>query len=157
MTPTAEGLVIPLRSPCRHCGCVSGIIRVRSGQNTVWCALCGAYAGYNAPKTDTGEEPRSVSTVRAGITCRVRGQVLARARRRCELCATDLDDVPAWHVAHLLSVDSALEDGLPDEAINSPANLAAFCEECNLGYKDDVDPILWLTIMRRRLLRGGLR
>lgn len=153
MTSPVDGLVIQLRAPCWHCACTSGIIRVKSGQNSVYCSLCGCYAGYNAPKTETGEEPRSVSTVRAGITCAVRGQVLARARRRCELCATDLDDVPAWHVAHLLPIPVALEEGLPDDVINGPANLAAFCEECNLGYKDIVDPVLWLVIMRRRLRR----
>lgn len=152
MTFPVDGLLIALREPCQ-CSCESGIVRVRSGQNCVFCSLCGRYAGYNAPKTETGEEPRSVSTVRAGITCAVRGQVLARARRRCELCATDLDGVPAWHVAHLLPIPVALEEGLPDDVVNSPANLAAFCEECNLGYKDIVDPVLWLVIMRRRLRR----
>jgi len=151
MADDVDGLVITLRSPCTHCGHDKGIIRVRSGQNSVYCVLCSDYAGYNAPKTETGERTRSVSTVRAGITCKVRAAVLARARRRCELCGLDLDQAPAWHVEHLLTIEHALAIGLPDEIINSEKNLAAFCEECNLGYKETVDPILWLVILRRRL------
>jgi hypothetical protein len=145
-----DGLVIPLRSPCAHCGCGKGIIHVRGGQNSVACLDCSRYA-YNAPKTETGQRCRSVSTTRAGITPTVRAAVLARARGRCELCGTDLLEVPGWHVAHLLPVEVAFGEGLPDEIINSAANLAAFCEECNLGYKEIVDPVLWLVIMRRRL------
>lgn len=147
----ADGLVVPLRAPCSHCGGEKGVIRVRGGQNSVYCLLCSKYAGYNAPRTETGQRRRSVSTVRAGITPKVRAAVLERARGRCELCAADFRDVPSWHVAHLLAVDVAYDEGLPDAVINSPANLAAFCEECNLGYKDVVDPVLWLVIMRRRL------
>lgn len=143
-----DGLVIDLRAPCTCTG-TKGVIKVRGGQNCVYCLLCGHYAGYNAPKHETGERPRSVSDY--DVSPKERARVLERARGRCELCGVDLAAVSVWHVEHLLPREIALKEELPVKIVNSEKNLAAFCEECNLGYKDLIDPILWLVIMRRRL------
>lgn len=140
-----------MRQPCREAFCrgLKGKIFVRGGQNTVRCLICGTYAGYNAPKTETGQRRRNVSTVR-NVTPSARAEVLVRARGRCELCAVELPPL-GWHLAHLFPRRLAIEENIPDEVTNGPKNLAAFCEECNLGYKDMVDPLLWLVILRRRL------
>lgn len=139
-----------MRDPCKACGEEKGRIEQRSGQDCVFCSQCGKFA-YNAPRVETGRKQRSVSTVHEGIRPSVRYLVLERARGRCELCGiTDT----ILHVSHLLSVKDGLKEGFTEAQLNREANLAAFCENCNLGQGEaSVEPILWLALMRRRLAR----
>lgn len=119
---------IALRRPCR-CGWEFGRVEERNGQNTVRCEACGTFQ-YNAPKTETGERQRTVSTVHAAITPKVRARVIERAKARCELCGAN----GILHVGHVLSVKDGMAQGLDEQTINGADNLIACCEECNLGF-----------------------
>src|SRR3990167_860876 len=121
-----------MQAPCVRCGFVDGRIEQRSGQNCVFCLGCGRMC-YNAPKTETGEIQRSVTTVHNGIKPSQRTRIILRANARCELCGLGQADGVILHVGHALSVDAGLEFGLTEAVINSDANLLAMCEECNLG------------------------
>lgn len=137
----------PLREPCQRCGNGIGRIEPRSGQDCVFCASCGRFA-YNAPRVETGRAPRTVATVHEGIRPKTRWAVLARANGRCELCGA----IGTLHVSHLLSVKDGLDNGFTEQQLNTAENLAAFCEECNLGQgRTSVPPVLWLALMRKRL------
>lgn len=129
-----------LRSPCKKCGHTLGRIAPTNGQNVVRCAECDTWAGYNAPKTETGEKPRSVQTCHESIRPKTRAVVLMRANGHCELCGKSIADSPV-HVGHLLSVKDGFERGLSDAEINGEENLAAFCEECNLGMGKETVPL----------------
>jgi 5-methylcytosine-specific restriction endonuclease McrA len=134
-----------LREPCRWCGePEAGTISQVNGQAVVRCAACGK-ANYNAPRTETGERQRSVSTVHEAIKPKTRSQVLIRAGRHCELCGKPVEATMGLHVDHLLSVDDGLAQGLTETQLNHIENLAAFCEECNLGKGRTTLP-LWLVI-----------
>jgi uncharacterized Zn finger protein len=50
-----------MRSPCSACGCGDGVVQRKGLQDVVRCAKCGR-ACYNAPRTETGERPVTVST-----------------------------------------------------------------------------------------------
>src|SRR5690348_2949817 len=129
-----------LRNPCKKCGHEFGRIVPTGGQNVVRCAACDAYANYNAPKTETGEKPRSVSTCHESIRPKTRTLVLMRANGHCELCGRPVAECNI-HVGHLLSVKDGFERGLSDAEINHEENLAAFCEECNLGMGKETVPL----------------
>lgn len=130
-----------MREPCRRCQHAGGRIEPRNGQDCVFCAACGAFC-YNAPRTETGREVRSVSTVHAAIKPKQRARVLVRAHGLCEICHKA---GAALHVGHFLSVEEGLKLGLTDQQINSDDNLAAICDECNLGMGSDPVPI-WLLV-----------
>lgn len=137
-----------MRTPCPGCGSSFGILEQKSGQNTIHCANCGRHC-YNAPKTETGEKPRSVSTVHASIRPKDRVEIIERATGRCELCGTS-DAI--LHVGHILSVDDGLGIGFTELELNDPANLAAMCEECNLGLgKLSISPRLYIALLKKRL------
>lgn len=136
-----------LREPC-SCGGTAGIIKPAGGQDCAYCLTCGTFA-YNAPRVETGRKQRTVSTVHEGIRPSVRYVVLARANGRCELCGAGETTL---HVSHLLSVKDGMAQGFTEADLNKAANLAAFCEECNLGQGGgSVEPLLWIALMRRRL------
>lgn len=124
-----------LRKPC-PCGGAEGEIETRNGQDCVFCSACKRFQ-YNAPKTETGRAVRTVSTVHEGINPKRRARVLLRANRHCELCGHEGN----LHVGHLLSVNAGVRGGLTDAEINSEENLAAMCEECNLGLNDECVPL----------------
>lgn len=63
--------------------------------------------------------------------------MLLRANRTCELCGAS----GLLHVGHLLSVKHAIAAGLNDDEINGDENLAAMCEECNLGLAEEPVPL----------------
>jgi 5-methylcytosine-specific restriction endonuclease McrA len=146
-----------MREPCRFCGePESGTVSRVNGQAVVRCGSCER-AVYNAPRTETGEQQRSVSTVHAGIKPKLRSRVLIRAGRRCELCGKPVEATAGLHVDHLLSVEDGLAQGLTEQQLNHIENLAAFCEECNLGKGRTTLP-LWLVvaiIKARTTLDGG--
>lgn len=140
-----------LREPCRYCSNATGHIEIRGGQNCAFCDQCGRFA-YNAPKVETGETRRSVSTVHAGIRNSQRAIVIERARGLCELCATDVS--PSWHISHMLSVDDGIEDGFTEAQLNLASNLLRLCEECNLGQgKKSYDPKLYRALCIRWIRR----
>jgi 5-methylcytosine-specific restriction endonuclease McrA len=120
---------ITMREPCKGCGESIGVVVEVNGQDTVRCAECNRYAGYNAPRTETGRRPRSVSTVHAAIRPKQRSRILERAHARCEVCGARGD----LHVGHILSVSLGLQYGVPDRELNDDENLIALCPECNLG------------------------
>lgn len=120
-----------MRAPCRFCGCPNGTLKPSGGQDCVYCIGCGKHA-YNAPRTETGKEKRSVTTVHEQIKPKMRIRVLERANFQCEFCGAHGVTV-ILHVDHLVPVKIALEDGWTDQQINHEDNLVAACEECNLG------------------------
>jgi 5-methylcytosine-specific restriction endonuclease McrA len=125
-----------MREPCRRCDCSAGYIETRNGQDCVFCSACGKHS-YNAPKTETGREARSVSSVHNGIKPKQRSRIIERATGRCELCGAKGN----LHVGHLVSVVYGVAKGLTDSEINSDENLAAMCDECNLGIGANPVPL----------------
>lgn len=144
-----------MRQPCPNCETPYGRVETRNGQSCVYCANpgCGRWV-YNAPRTETGERQRSVSTVHEAIKTRTRAQVLLRAGSRCELCGVGID-ATVMHVGHLISVEDGLKEGLTDQVLNHQENLAAMCQECNLGIGKDSTPLR--TLLRVTALRLGVR
>ena len=138
-----------MRAPCLDCGCSDGRIDRRGEQNCVFCSGCGRFA-YNAPKTETGDAPRTVTRVHNGIRPKQRARLLLRAYGRCELCG----GVGPLHIGHLLSVEEGLALGLTELELNSDDNLATLCEECNLGLGSiSVTPGLYVALLMRRRSR----
>lgn len=139
---------ILLRIACQHCGGTGGMVSVVNGQNVVRCGDCSRFQ-YNAPKTETGEKPRTIESAHAGIKPSVRMRILERATGRCEICGSDKN----LHVGHLVSVQDGMDLGLSDRELNSDANLAAMCEACNLGLGSlSITPRLYVALLRRRML-----
>lgn len=121
--------LIEMRSSCRECGGELGRIDTRGGQDVVFCAGCGKWAGYNASKAETGREVRSLRT-RGRIKPKQRARILERDNATCVLCHradVELD------VGHLISVKEGREQGLSDAELDSDPNLAAMCQPCNSG------------------------
>lgn len=138
-----------LRDACKICGSEYGVLILRGGQNCVYCADCGRWL-YNAPKTETGQATRSVSTIHNGIKPKQRSRIIERATGRCELCGNGI----ALHVGHLLSVLDGIALGLTEFELNNDENLAAMCEECNLGIGSlPISPRLYVALLARRIER----
>lgn len=138
-----------MRVACPKCESLVGYIEGHNGQNCVFCEQ--GHFCYNAPKTETGQKQRSVSTVHAGILPNRRSFVIERATGRCELCGATGN----LHVSHILSVLDGLAYGLTELELNAPDNLCALCEECNLGMgKLSFSPRLYVALLQRRI-RGG--
>jgi hypothetical protein len=125
-----------LRTPCKHCGSSDGRIRTAGFQDCVFCAQCGKHL-YNAPKTETGREARSVATVHEAIKPKLRAKIFMRASGMCEVCGARGD----LHVGHCLSVKHGLEQGLTETELNDESNLIAICPSCNLGMGKDTIPL----------------
>jgi hypothetical protein len=139
-----------MRAACRFCGSTQGRIQTKNGQDCVYCR-CDTFQ-YNAPGLETGREPRTVSTVHDGVSASQRWRILDRATARCESCGARGN----LHVAHLISVKAGLEHGLTERELNADENLAAFCDECNLGMADTVASLrLAIVMLRARAERLG--
>lgn len=137
-----------MRASCRWCTNTLGRIETRNGQDCVFCTECDKFQ-YNAPKTETGREPRTVTTVHNGIKPGQRARILLRANGSCELCHAANKPL---HVGHLLSVNEGLKQGLTEAQINADENLSAMCDECNLGLSDQPVPLrLVIAILIARL------
>ena len=144
---------ITMRRACRNCGEVNGDIRTKNGQDCVFCSVCGRYAGYNAPKTETGRAVRTTQTTHANIKPNQRVRIITRANGRCEMCGKRGEGV-ILHVGHILSVKAGHAHGLTDEEINCDENLISSCDECNLGLGEATLPLrLCVAILRERI--GG--
>lgn len=112
------------------------------------CASCDRHC-YNAPRTETGRAKRTVSTIHNGIRPKLRARVLELCGGRCLFCAAR--GVPL-HVGHMISVAAGLRFGLTDAEINDEENLAAMCEECNLGQGEKpVSLRLVIAILRANI------
>lgn len=130
-----------LRRPC-VCGDTVGRIESRSNQDCIFCRNCGKFQ-YNAPKTETGREVRTLQSVR-NVSPSQRYRVLSRAHLCCELCGRGADAVfGGLTVAHILSVKDGF-DFLTDTQLNSDENLMSLCAECNSGQSHRTMP-LWLA------------
>lgn len=142
-----------MRSPCPHCESPYGRVETRGGQSCVYCSVCEKWV-YNAPRTETGERQRSMSTIHAGIKPKTRARVMLRANSRCELCGIGAE-MTYLHVGHLVSIKQGLLEGLDDAEINHQENLAALCESCNSGLGDESVPLR--VMLRITALRLGIR
>lgn len=130
-----------MRAPCKHCGETLGRVAEKNGQDTVRCLGCGKHC-YNAPRTETGREARSVRTLRKDLKPSDRARILERDGHRCVLCgATPNDPNVRLDVGHVVSVDAGLATGLSNEEINDDENLIAQCVECNLGQGSQPIPL----------------
>lgn len=148
---TFDPNAFPLRNPCVQCGGELGHIVVRNGQNTVRCNGCDTYAGFNAPKSETGETQRSV---RSRPTRRPsdRARVLLRDGYRCVLCGKRQGDDVIIVEGHLISRDIGKQIGLSDDEIDHDENLAAMCEECNSGLSSEPVPMpTMIAVLRARI------
>lgn len=144
--------VFQMREACRGCASPYGYIEKRGEQSCVFCGACQAWV-YNAPKTETGERLRSVSTVHRDIKPRTRMAVFSRANGHCEICGADGED-RLLHVGHLISVDDGLLEGLSEKELNHQENLAAMCEECNLGLgRESVTVRMLMRLALKRQVR----
>lgn len=123
-----------LRKPCSSCGSSTGSIKTKNGQDVVRCE-CGRFQ-YNAPKTETGRKPRTVSSVHEAIKPKQRMRIIQRASGRCELQFADCTQCNI-HVGHMISVASGIERGMTEQEINDDENLCAMCDRCNLGLGDE--------------------
>jgi len=141
------------REACPRCQITSAGMIPTNGQNVVRCARCGRSL-YNAPKTETGEKPRTVETLRRGIKPAQQARILDRDHRACVLCG--VSDGPLA-VGHLLSVHEGMSVGATEEELSDDANLAAMCEACNLGLsRHSVSPRTYAVIMLH-LIRSEIR
>jgi len=143
----------PLRVPCSLCGATDGRIESRNGQDCVFCSSCDRWQ-YNAPRTETGKATRSTTTIHNGVKPSQRARVLMRDGNACSIC--HVSDKPL-HVGHLLAVETGLSMGLTDTEINSDENLAAMCEECNLGLSNRPLPLRLVVAILRSCTRGLAR
>jgi len=147
------------RRPCDDCRITEAVIVPSGGQNVVRCAKCGRPL-YNAPKTETGEKPRTVTTVRRPIKPSQQARIFDRDHRTCVLCGRS--DHPLT-VGHLLSIEEGIAVGASEAEMYDDANLAAMCEACNLGLgRHSISPRTYAVMMlhlaraeRRRLASRG--
>lgn len=152
----AQAFQIPLhRKPCASCGGRSGLIFRRNGQNVVRCgnSLCPSWTNgvgpalYNAPKTETGEQQRSVRS--GAVAPGVRFQVLEQCNFRCLTCGRGSEHGVVLNVSHVLSVKDGRALGASQHALDHPVNLVAMCEECNLGQSSkSLPPRLALRLLQ---------
>lgn len=151
MTTDADQRVHPMREPCPACGCPDGTITTRGGQDAVRCAECQRYC-YNAPRSETGRERRTLST-RPDIRPGQRSRILLRDNFVCIMCHRS--DV-ALEIGHLVSVHDARLVGLSDHDLTSDHNLAVMCDECNNGLsKQSLPPHLVAAAIWAQRLREG--
>ncbi|MCP3992062.1 MAG: hypothetical protein GY724_23525 [Actinomycetia bacterium] len=137
------------REPCPKCQTAEARIVVRGNQNTVRCARCWRML-YNAPKTETGQRPRTVKTLRRRIKPSQQARILDRDAGRCVLCGSTAD----LTIGHLLSIEDGAALGTSATELNSDGNLAAMCEACNIGlvrWPKSVNPRTYAVIMWRLL------
>lgn len=140
---------LTMRSPCR-CGETIGTIRTKNGQDCVYCRNCGRYAGYNAPRTETGRAVRSLRT-RPDIKPGQRARVLDRDNGACIVCHRT--DVPL-DVGHIVSVAEGRQLGMTDTQLFDDENLAAMCQSCNSGFNAvSINPRLFAATVIARINR----
>ena len=143
--------VIQLRNACRFCGCETGQVKTRGGQDCVFCEACCGWQ-YNAPKVETGRKQRSLKTTHELITPSIRWRVIERANGVCESCRCSPPASVGLQVGHVVSVEDGHKVGLTDQQINSVENLIAQCPECNSGASSRTLPIwMYVAILKARV------
>ena len=143
------GRPFPSSRPCPTCGGFDGLLREVNGQNTVRCRECFTHI-YNAAKTETGESPRTVRTMRQGVKPSQHARIFDRDLRRCVLCGTG---EPPLTLGHLLSVEDGVRLGATAADLASDSNLAVMCEACNSGLSHrSVSPRSYAAIMFRLVI-----
>ncbi len=160
----AEDLGTPyvMRESCRYClkegkEILTGFARESGGQNVIRCAMCKRQC-YNAPKAETGTPQRNVKS-RPDLKFGQRERILLKCGGRCFLCgrSPQVHGVNL-HIAHLVSVagNKTLEHPLSDDVLYSDANLAAACEECNLGMGTrSIEPEILARLVLLTISRNG--
>lgn len=142
-----------MRAPCSRCGGTNGTITTSGGQDTVRCADYGHYC-YNAPRSETGRERRSLRT-RPTIRPSQRSRILVRDNGTCILCHRS--DLPL-ELGHLVSVHDGHLIGMSDADLASDENLAAMCAPCNAGWgKQSLPPHLVAAAIWARRANGSGR
>lgn len=137
---------------CKRCNGTEGITELGGVHVKLVCKQCGAYQRFLS-KADAGLERRSLQTTHEAIKPKMRAHVIMRATARCELCGKTGCQLT---VGHLLSVKDGHSQGLEDDIINGAENLAAMCEECNVGMSSESVPLrLAAALLRSRLTRNG--
>lgn len=132
--------------PCSRCGGTDARLIERGGQNTVRCSVCNVHI-YNAPKTETGQSPRTVRALRRAIKPGQQARIFDRDLQRCVMCGTN--GAPLT-IGHLLSVEDGTRLGATTAELYSDANLAVMCETCNLGFSGrSISPRSYAAIMFR--------
>ncbi len=138
---------IEMRAACTGCGSMSGIVTEKNGQDIVRCLNCSNHC-YNRPKSESGKPQRSVRT-RPDIAPSTKVRILERDNYTCVMC--HCADKPL-HIGHLLSVIEGKEQGLTADELFDDENLAAMCEECNLGQgARSVSMRLLCAVLRARI------
>ncbi|MDQ1366704.1 MAG: hypothetical protein QOE07_3 [Acidimicrobiaceae bacterium] len=143
---TQLGTITPFdsRQVCPDCGIKSAALATSNGQNVVRCAKCGRHL-YNAPKTETGERARTVSSLRHAIKPSQQARILDRDHRTCLLCGRANVQLT---IGHLLSIEEGVSVGASEAELYNDANLAAMCESCNLGLgRHSISPRTYAVIM----------
>ncbi len=141
-----------MRAPC-VCGCELGTITETGAQDVVRCLECKKHC-YNAPRTETGKKVRTVQNVHEAIRPKLRARIIERATGKCELCGKRPVDGIALHVAHVISVEQGLANGLTEIQLNDPENLVCACDECNLGMGKQTVPLrMLIAILMARVGR----
>lgn len=138
-----EGRPHVARDPCPDCLIVRAVLVPQGSHQGVYCARCRRWL-YWAPKTETGEAPRTVATLRKGLKPSQQARILERDLGRCVMCGTREN----LQIAHFLSVKDGLTHGVPDEILESDENKATMCEACNLGlHEHSVTARFYVAIM----------
>lgn len=136
-----------MREPCPKCAVIECSITEKNNQDVVRC-INGHYC-YCAPRTETGREVRSVTTIHNGVKPKLRSKILERDGYRCVLCRAE---TKRMHVGHVVSVAEGFTTGLSDDEINDEENLIAVCDECNLGQGSQPIPLrVAIAILRARI------
>jgi hypothetical protein len=143
-----DGKTIPLRGLCR-CGGNEGRIKTKNGQDTVWCSMCGTYAGFNATRAETGRPRRALRTHRK-ISPSQRARIFLRDASACVLCGSRESLV----IGHAVSLRDGYVDGLSDALLYCDANLVALCAECNAGLGGDSIPPFRLLLISSLRAQG---
>jgi len=149
---TPEGEPYELPHPCPSCGGGQGVYREEGRHLVGWCTCGHRQRGY-VSRADAGLTPRTVSTIRRGVSEGLRRRIYERDGRRCQLCVLQDPDAPVlafkdFEVGHLIPVSQAIALGLADEQINDDLNLAGMCVPHNedLG-RTGVSESLWLRLL----------
>ena len=139
-----------MRSPCKSCGCQDGYITTVGMQDTIRCIECGRWC-YNAPRTETGRETRSLRT-RPEIKPGQRTRILIRDNGTCIICHRN--DLPL-DVGHLISVRDGETHGIPQSDLFDDENLAAMCSPCNSGLSHETVHLKLLVVAIKVRLENG--
>lgn len=149
--PLFQAEVYAMREPCRGCGSTRGRIQSKGAQDCVFCLDCDRHC-YNAPRTETGRSPRTVTRVHNGIKPKQKVRIRLRANGRCEICGVRPNE-GELHVGHMISVKAGLAQGLTEIELNDDENLIASCDECNLGLGREPVPLRFAVALAMARIR----